>query len=187
MFWTLIEILGVISGLACVYLASQKNIWTWPVGIVNVILYFFLFMHSGLYAVMSLQIFFLVLSIYGWIKWGRTSTHYYYGTQLDAMQYVFLMLLIIMFIINIAAIMIAFNIQLSEFNLILDVTILVVSIFATILMAEKILDSWYLWIFVNLISIVLFTIHGLYFLSAQCTIFIILDIQGIKKWKKTEI
>jgi len=62
-----IEFFGVMFGLAAVWLSAKANIWSWPIGIVNVILAFFLYYQIPLYPYMFLQVFFLVTSVVGWI------------------------------------------------------------------------------------------------------------------------
>ena len=57
---SLLEIVGVITGLLCVVLAALNNIWNWPIAIISVGIYIFIFMQSRLYADMGLQIYFLV-------------------------------------------------------------------------------------------------------------------------------
>jgi nicotinamide mononucleotide transporter len=66
-----LELFGVIAGLLAVILSSMANLWSWPIGIINVILFFFLFFQSQLYPDMFLQIFYLVTNIVGWWRWAN--------------------------------------------------------------------------------------------------------------------
>src|SRR5580658_7952508 len=68
---TWLEIAGVITGLLCVYLAAVNNIWNWPIAIVSVGIYIFIFFHTRLYADMGLQVYFMAMNIYGWYFWSR--------------------------------------------------------------------------------------------------------------------
>jgi nicotinamide mononucleotide transporter len=69
-----LEFFATLFGLASVILATQKNGLTWPIGLVNIVLSFFLFHKFQLYADMLLQVFYLVLSISGWIYWSKAET-----------------------------------------------------------------------------------------------------------------
>jgi nicotinamide mononucleotide transporter len=68
-----LEWFGVFTGILCVWLAAKNNIWNWPIAIVSVAIYIFIFFESKLYADMGLQFYFLVLNIYGWIYWSRAK------------------------------------------------------------------------------------------------------------------
>ena len=71
---SLLELSGTLSGLACVYLTAREKISCWPVGIVNIIFFFILFYQVRLYSDMILQVYFFVMSIYGWWKWTHPKT-----------------------------------------------------------------------------------------------------------------
>lgn len=68
-----IEFVGALAGLLCVWLAAKSNIWTWPVGLINVACFFAIFYQIQLYSDMFLQVYFFVTSIYGWIIWARQN------------------------------------------------------------------------------------------------------------------
>ena len=66
---SLIEWLGVGFGVAEVLFAKANNIWLYPCGIISVILSSYIFIISGLYAESLLNVYYLVMSIYGWWIW----------------------------------------------------------------------------------------------------------------------
>src|SRR5436189_4291499 len=66
-----LEKIAVACGLANVYLTVRQNIWCWPVGVVMVSLYIYIFFGAKLYSDVALQIFFLVMQFYGWYEWTR--------------------------------------------------------------------------------------------------------------------
>ena len=67
--FTPLELVAVLFTLANVWLAIKEKIWTWPAGIVSVLLYFIVFWRSHLYLNAGLQVVYLVLSIHGWYEW----------------------------------------------------------------------------------------------------------------------
>ena len=67
----IIEILAVITTLACVWLTAKDNILCWPTGIAGSLLYLYIFYHARLYSDVLLQLYFLGTSIYGWYNWGH--------------------------------------------------------------------------------------------------------------------
>src|ERR1044071_597326 len=64
-----LEFLGLVTGLIAVTLSSFAHVWSWPLGIVNVTLSFFLFYQVQLYPDMFLQVFFFVTNLIGWWRW----------------------------------------------------------------------------------------------------------------------
>lgn len=68
-----IEIFGAVAGIIYVFLEIRQNIWLWPVGIVTSSVYIWVFFTSKFYADMSLQGYYLVISILGWYWWVRKS------------------------------------------------------------------------------------------------------------------
>ena len=78
---TLVELIGTIFGLWSVLLAARASIWNYPIGIINIIFFFATFYQVQLYADMTLQVYFLLISIYGWWVWANPRP-----TQMDAQQ-----------------------------------------------------------------------------------------------------
>jgi nicotinamide mononucleotide transporter len=71
--WT--QILGFATGAACVLLAARRNVWTYPIGIANNLVFLVVFVPAGLYASAALQIVYLVLGVHGWLRWTRGVEH----------------------------------------------------------------------------------------------------------------
>ncbi|MCU0473050.1 MAG: nicotinamide riboside transporter PnuC [Bacteroidales bacterium] len=68
-----IEIFGAITGILYVILEIRQNIWLWPLGIITSAVYIWVFLTGKLYADMSLQGYYLVISIMGWYWWVKGS------------------------------------------------------------------------------------------------------------------
>jgi nicotinamide mononucleotide transporter len=68
-----IEIFGAITGVLYVIFEIRQNIWLWPVGIITSAVYIWIFFTGKLYADMSLQGYYLVISILGWYWWLKGS------------------------------------------------------------------------------------------------------------------
>src|SRR4030042_4148194 len=66
-----IEIFGAVAGILYVIFEIRQNIWLWPVGIATSAVYIWIFFTSKFYADMSLQGYYLVISILGWYWWIR--------------------------------------------------------------------------------------------------------------------
>jgi nicotinamide mononucleotide transporter len=79
-----IEIFGAITGIIYVFLEVRQNIWLWPVGICTSAVYIIVFFTSKFYADMSLQMYYLVISLLGWYWWLKGTGHRAQGTELRA-------------------------------------------------------------------------------------------------------
>ena len=67
-----IELVGTVCYLWSVWLISQRNMLTWPIGIISVLLYMVLFYQIRLYSDALEQIYYFGASVYGWWYWGKT-------------------------------------------------------------------------------------------------------------------
>lgn len=68
----IVEIFGAVTGIAYVILEIKRNIWLWPLGIITSAVYIYVFGREGFYANMGLQVYYLVISVYGWYMWSGT-------------------------------------------------------------------------------------------------------------------
>ena len=64
-----IEIFGAVTGIIYVFLEIRQSLWLWPIGIITSGVYIWVFFSSKFYADMSLQGYYLVISILGWYWW----------------------------------------------------------------------------------------------------------------------
>src|SRR3954471_12225686 len=63
------EVLGDVTGAACVALVAKQHVWNWPLGLLNNVFWALLFWRAKLYSDSSLQLIFFVLGCYGWWRW----------------------------------------------------------------------------------------------------------------------
>jgi len=75
-----IELFGAITGIVYVILEIKQRIWLWPVGILTSAVYIWIFFMSKIYADMSLQVYYLAISILGWYWWAKGAGHRAQGT-----------------------------------------------------------------------------------------------------------
>lgn len=70
-----IEIFGAVTGIMYVFLEIRQNLWLWPVGIITSAVYIYVFFTGKLYADMSLQGYYLLISVIGWYWWSKGTGH----------------------------------------------------------------------------------------------------------------
>jgi nicotinamide mononucleotide transporter len=177
----MVEWIGAAAGLACVWLVARANIWNWPVSILNTTLYFVVFLRASLYADASLQVVFTVLGLYGWWSWRFGGAG---RAELPLRR------------AKCAEVALAAGISLAGTALsalvlagatdspvpIWDSSVLVLSLVATVAQARKILESWWVWILVDLISVPLYLARELYPTALLYTLFLLLCVEGLRRW-----
>jgi nicotinamide mononucleotide transporter len=188
---SLIELLGTLSGLISVWLATRTSILTWPTGIVNEAFFFVLFFQVQLYSDMVLQVFFFVVSVYGWINWRNKTGEEKRGISLLSGQWRLIYLAILV------GGTLALGLVMSRIHLWLpaqfplpaafpypDAFTTTASVLATVLLARKCLESWWLWIAVDAVAVCLYFLKEINFVAVEYLIFLGLATWGLLNWRK---
>ncbi|MBK7965416.1 MAG: nicotinamide mononucleotide transporter [Bacteroidetes bacterium] len=178
----LLEILGFISGILGVWLTMKKNIWCFPVGLINVIISLYLFSLQALYADSLQQAVYILLLIYGWIRWNHTSdkNQYIPITSLNRKSISILVIVVSVSTILLATILANFtNAQLPW----LDSFATSCAFIAQYLIARKKIETWILWMLVNFIYIGIYLNNELYLYVVLFTLYGILSVLGWNSWK----
>ena len=186
-----IEIFGAITGILFVFLEIRQNIWLWPLGIITSALYIWIFYDSGFYADMGLQWYYLLISIYGWRLWSRkqeaetreeNEEKSFAPRRVTPAAGFVLVLLAGLLLLIIRYILIRYT----------DSTIpgwdaftTAMSIVATWMLAKKIIEHWFIWIIVNIVSVGLYIYKGLYPTVALFIVYAIMSVIGYYEWRKT--
>lgn len=183
---TVLEFIAVIFGIASVLYSRKENILVYPTGIINTVLYtWFCFKWWGLYAEGSLNFYYTVMSIYGWILWAarkkNSSEHILHITRSTKKEWrtasaFFLVCYVVLYFV------------LKRFT---NSTVPFADAFASasaytgmLLMAKKKIENWIWWIITNLASVPLYFIKGAVFTSFQYIVFLILAVMGYMAWNK---
>ena len=191
-----IEFFGTVFNVWCVWLAARNRILTWPVGLVGIVLYIFLFWQIRLYSDLVEQIYFFGMSFYGWWLWRksgvRTNNNEPRGTVSAAGTKER-----IIYALVIAVLTLGMGYGMGHIHLLLpglfpeaasypylDAFTTVMSFAATLLMARKKVDCWYLWILVDIIGIGLYYAKGVKFISAEYVLFLAIALKGLYEWRK---
>jgi len=178
-----IEILAAILGIAGVYLTTKQKIWCWPIGLANVILSMYVFFVSKLYADVLLQLFYLVMTLYGWYYWmfgGENKNKLPVRKIRPKELSIFLVLgFVCSYIVGYL-----FATYTDASFPYWDSLLTVWGIIATYAMGRKIIDHWLMWIVIDLNCTALYFIKELYAFAPLYFIFTLLAIYGYFTWKK---
>jgi nicotinamide mononucleotide transporter len=182
---TWLELWGDVTGLLCVWLVARQNIWNWPLGIVNNVLFLVLFWRSKLYADAVLQIVFAILGAYGWTMWLRVS-----GSglglgppvrQTTTTEWAGIALFLVV-AQSAGYWWLAYRTD-SPVPF-WDTAVLTLSLAALYGQARKLLESWYLWIAVDVISVPLYVVRGLLPTALLYFLFGCLCVKGLLNWRE---
>jgi nicotinamide mononucleotide transporter len=192
-----IEVFGAITGIVYVFLEIRQTIWLWPIGIVTSAVYIWIFFTGKLYADMSLQVYYLIISCLGWYWWAQGTGHRAQSKQNNeneeenmTLQVTRLKLrtglvLIIVFVLLYAVMWLVLSNFTDSPVPGWDSFITSLSIVATWMLARKIYEHWLLWIVVNSVAAVLFLSRGLYPTVILYVVYGIMSFVGLTAWKKT--
>ena len=186
-----IEVFGAITGILYVFLEIRQTIWLWPVGIITSAVYIWVFFSGKLYADMSLQGYYLAISVLGWYWWVKGTGHWAQGTGRGKLLVVTKIDRRTTIILTIVFAVLYFLMRSILSHLTdspvpqWDSFITSLSIVATWMLARKIYEHWFLWIVVNTTASILFFTRGLYPTVVLYVVYCIMSFAGMIAWRKT--
>jgi len=180
-----IELLATSFGLIYILLSIKQNIWCWPAGLITSALYVYIFFVSKFYADMGLQVYYVFVSIYGWIHWkfGAQSKkeNDLKISNVNFKTGVILFLATVLFFIIIAYILVNFTDSTVPYW---DAFTTAASFVATWMLAQKMIEHWLIWFLVDSISLGLYVYKGLYPTVILFAVYTVLAILGYIEWKR---
>jgi len=185
-FEIILEGIAFVFGIASVWYAKKENILVYPTGIICTVITVYLLYINSYLGDMMMNVYYSVMSIYGWWNWSRKKDDTYLvpiSRTTPKEKIVGLGFFVVTMIVTYLVYK-AYDYEMQVPNYI---DVLTSGIFFTAMwyMANKKLENWTLWIIANIITIPLYAYRGLGMLSLQYLIFTILAIQGYIEWKKT--
>lgn len=201
-----IEAMGTLAGLICIWLASKEKISNYLFGLINVTLFALIFFQIQLYASLLLQVFFFLANVYGWYAWSRSSSELEnrlvvrWLTLPKAILWgavcIIAIVLLTTFIDPVFACLSGLTVKtLSLIGLTVtvpplqpdafpfwDASMTVLSVVAMILMTRKYVENWILWVIIDVISIGVFAVQGVYAMAVEYLILTFIAANGCRLW-----
>lgn len=179
-----IEGLAVGTGLASVWFSVKEKIWVYPVGLVSVGIYVYLSFVYGIYADMGINIYYVIMSIYGWYRWLQPSAGSPVKEITRSSKKAWMISLCLLFLswVLLFILLQRFTDSNIPFWDSLTTSLAIVGMW---LMAEKKVEHWLFWIATDLLSIPLYYYKGLVLTSGQFLVFTVLAVMGWLQWNKT--
>lgn len=206
-----LEAMAAVFGIISVWFAKKEKVLVYPTGIISTFLYIFICYRFVLYGDLIVNIYYTLMSIYGWYMWSKIidDKHQHIPiTQTDLNDKIKAFVIFISTSIFVIAVYRYYNIMPNKLNFTesvsyaysnmtsgniekfrkitpyLDTFTTGIFFVAMWLMANKKIEHWILWIAGNIVSIPLYFVKGLGFTGIQYSIFLILAILGYVEWKK---
>ena len=185
---TWIEYIAVISGIASVWFSRIENILVYPVGIIGTIIYVWISVEGNLFGEASVNFYYTVVSIYGWILWTKKDVHQHNIVNIEfsnAKQWLQHFVFFAFFYVSIFVILTYLKRSFAP-NAIpwADAFASATAYTGMWLMAKKKVESWYWWIATNIASIPLYFVKGYVFTSVYYFILLIMAFFGLVEWMK---
>lgn len=175
------EVAATLTSFSCTWMCVRQTRWNYPMAVLSTALLSYVFWTSGLYASMALNLYLIPTVIYGYFIWGK-------DTETKPVKHVKLFTVVTQYApFTIAAYVGALSIV-TYFGgnfAPLDSVCLIGSILAQFLLDRKKIETWFVWMFVNVFSIYIYFESGLYLLAIQFSFFLLNAVIGYFQWRKS--
>jgi len=179
-----VELIAVVFGLLSVILTIRQNVWCWPAGLIQVVLFVGIFYDAKLYSDMVLHIIYIFLQFYGWYYWlyGDRGKQFLLVQKLTPNQFGWWSLAVFALTATWGSLMHYWTDASFAFA---DAFVMMASLAAQWLMAQKKLQSWYYWIAVDIVAIVVYRQKELNLTALLYCLFLILACIGWISWRNS--
>lgn len=178
-----VEIIAALLGVANIALLVRRSIWNYPFGMASVAFYVVVFHASLLYSDAALQVFFLVMQVYGWWNW-----HHARDTEGLAEVELLSNSGRIAWIAAVTAITVAEGWYLQNYTNDaapwMDANTTAMSVVAQYLLSVRKIENWVLWIVTDVVQIGLYAWKGLYPTTALYVLYLVMSAIGLWEWRR---
>ena len=177
-----LELFAAALGVIAVWLTVKQNPWCWPIGLVMVLLYGWIFFEVKLYSDMLLQLVYAALQLYGWWQWTRVGETTQ-GREVSRLDTRFVVLSLTIGAVGSLLLGAAMAHLTDAAQPWLDAALTGFSLVAQVWMAQKRVQCWPLWITLDVIFVGLFIYKDLYLTATLYGLFAVIAVQGWREWR----
>jgi nicotinamide mononucleotide transporter len=183
-----LEFVAVISGIVSVWFSRKESIWVYPTGLLNTTFYIYLSFQGSLLGEASVNMYYTIMSIYGWYLWTRKNREdqiLIHITYSNKREWIVELLFFASFYIAIFGALTYLKRDFAPGAIPwADAFASSTAFTAMWLMARKKVESWYWWIATNIASIPLYFIKHYVFTSVYYVILLLMAFWGLVEWKR---
>lgn len=192
-----LELIAVVASLLYVVLAAKGNLWCWPAAILSTVLYTVIFYDVYLWMDSVLQLYYLLMAVYGWLCWRKNAAVNNLENNATLARNVNSKALRFSqwtlqrhstMIIALTALSLVLGWLMATYTPThfpyLDSATTVFAVFATYLLTQKVLENWLYFVVIDFVSIYLYIEKGLIPTAALFACYVILASYGYWQWRK---
>jgi len=183
-----LEYIAVFTGIASVWFSRLENIWVYPTGLINTIIYIYISFKGGLLGEASVNFYYTVMSIYGWLLWAKKDQQHrpvLHITSASKKEWLQHLAFFAMFYITIFVVLTYLKKDFAPGAIPWADAFASATAFTGMwLMTKKKVESWYWWIATNIASIPLYFVKHYVFTSVYYVVLLIMAIFGLIEWMK---
>ena len=181
-----IEVIAIIFSVFSVLYSLKNKVWVFPTGIISTLLFVYLLFKWGLLGDMIVNVYYFVMSIYGWYVWTKKVdatqvTPISYTTKKEHVTTVFIFVGTLCFIYTVYTVFDKWN----DWTAYVDTFTTGMFFVGMWLMAKRKIENWIYLLIGNVISIPLYFYKGYTLSSFLYIIFTVLAVMGYLEWKKS--
>ena len=183
--FSVIEMVGAVIGLAYLFFEYRASIWTWVFGVLMPVVYVYLFFRNGLYANMSINVYYIVASVYGFVAWRRVRPDGAQETRIESCprRYAWPLLAAV---VALTAVLTFVLMQLEESQYpLLDGLSASLSIVMMYMLSRRWYQQWILCIVTEPVMIALGLLTGMYATAVMYVVYLVVAVMGFFKWRRS--
>lgn len=177
------EAVAAALGLAYLLLAVRRNLWCWLCAFISTAIYLVLFARAALYMQSLLQVFYLVMAVYGFIDWrkGRTGSGDVLIRSWTLQQHLIAAVAVVVATV-INGWLLAHNTDAAAPYV--DSLVTWGSVVTTWMVARRVIENWLYWIVVDAIAAWLYFSQGLLVTTVLFVIYLGIVVRGYFAWRR---
>jgi nicotinamide mononucleotide transporter len=183
-----LEAIAVVAGIASVIFSRKENILVFPVGLINTIIYIYLSAQGQLFGEAAVNVYYTIMSIYGWWLWTRKDREQHPLLQItySNRKWILYQLLFfgLFFIVLFVLLTYAKQGFAKEAIPLADSFAAAAAFTGMWLMAKKKVESWYWWIVTKVASIPLYFVKQYVFTSVYYIVLLVMAFYGLAEWRR---
>ena len=177
------ELTAVILAVAYLVLAIRQNIWCWFCAAISTAMYVYLFANAKLYMESLLNVFYFGMAIYGWYVWRGGKADDELPVSIWPMQvHLYAVVLVILFAGTSGFLLAKFTDAAYPY---IDSATTFAAIWATFLVARKVLENWWYWLLIDVVSVFIYWTRGLEATAVLFLVYVVLIPIGLVAWTRS--
>ena len=182
--WSPGEIVAVIFAIFYLLLAIRENIWCWFCAGVSTAIFVYVYFGAKLYMESVLNIFYFGMAIYGWYVWqsGKGSGKTIPVTTWPANVHIIAAGVIVVLVASSGLLLSTYTDAAFPY---VDSATTFAAMWATFLIARKVLENWWYWLVIDVVSIFIYWSRGLELTSLLFVLYVIMIPFGLMAWRRS--